>query len=91
MLRDFDIKPILTTAKNPQSNAPAKQVHQVILNMIVTKYLDNKVFYHIYPRGETLAYIEWSIWASYYRNITATPVKYVFGRDMLFNLTSVLD
>ena len=31
-----------------------ERVHQVILNMIVTKDIDNKVFDHIDPWGETL-------------------------------------
>ena len=59
--------------------------------MLATKDLDNKVFDYIYPWGETLAYIAWVIRASYFRNITATPGQAVFGRDILFNLTSVLD
>ena len=49
MLKDFDIKTVLTSVKNPQSNAPVEQVHQVILNMLDTKDLDNKVFEYIDP------------------------------------------
>ena len=41
-LKDFDIKSVLTSVKNPLANAPAERVHQVILNMLVTKDLDNK-------------------------------------------------
>ena len=48
LLKNFDIKPILTSVKKPQANALVEQVNQVILNMTVTKYLDNKVFDHIY-------------------------------------------
>ena len=33
------------------------RVHQVILNMIATRDIDNKVFDHIDPLGETLSYI----------------------------------
>ena len=43
-LKDFDIKPVLTSVKNPQADAPVERVHQIILNMFFTKYLDNKVF-----------------------------------------------
>ena len=60
LIRDFNIKPVLTTVKNPQANAPVERVHQVILNTLVTKDIDNKVFDHIYPWGETLAYIAWA-------------------------------
>ena len=68
-----------------------ERVHQVILNMIFTKDLDNKVFGHIYPWGETLESISWAIRDSYHRTIMATPGKYVFDRDMIFNFTSVID
>ena len=54
MLEDFDIEPISTTFKNPQASAPVEWVHQVILNILATKFLANKVFYFIYPWGETL-------------------------------------
>ena len=59
--------------------------------MIVTKDLDNKVFDHIYPWVETMAYIAWAIRASYQRNIMATPGQAVFVKYMLFNITSVVD
>ena len=91
LLKDFDIKPVLTAAMRPQANAPVEQVHQVILNMLVTKDLDNKVFGYIDPWGETLAYIAWAIRYSYHRTIMATPVQAVFGRDMIFNPASVFD
>ena len=68
-----------------------EKVHQVILNVLVTKYLDKKVFDYIYPLGETLAYIAWEIRASYHRTIMNTPCQAVFGRDKLFNLAPVVD
>ena len=55
--KDFDIKPVLTTIKIPQANAPVKQVHQLILNMLVTKDISNQVFNYIDPCGETLTSI----------------------------------
>ena len=91
LLNYFDIKPALMTVKNPQFNDTVERVHQVSLNMLVTKNLDNKVFNHIDPWGETLASIAWSIRASYCHTIMATPVQAVFGRDMIFNLESVID
>ena len=91
MLKDSDIKPVLTSVKNPQANTPVEQVNQGILNMLVTKDLDNKVFEYIYPWGETLSYIAWAIRSSYHSAIMDTPGQAVFGRYMLFNLTSVVD
>ena len=91
LLKDFDINPNITSVKNPQANAPVGRVHQVILIMLVTKYLDKKFFDYIYTWGETLATIAWAIIASYHRTIMATPGQTFFGRDMLFNLKSVVD
>ena len=48
-LKDFDIKTVLTSVKNAQANVPTEGVHQVELNMLVTKDLDNKVFDYIDP------------------------------------------
>ena len=54
LLKDFYIKPILMTIKNPQANDIVERLHQLILNMLVTKDLANKVFIDIDPWGETL-------------------------------------
>ena len=56
-LKDLDIKPILISVNNPQANTMVEQIHQVILNIIVTEDPDNKVFDYIYPWGEILAHI----------------------------------
>ena len=64
LLEDFDMKPTLTTTKNPQANSPLEGVHQVILNMLVTKDFSNKVLDYIDPWGENLEYIAWAIRAS---------------------------
>ena len=53
-------------------------MHQLILNMLVTKYLANKVLDYIDPCDEILSYIEWEIRASYHHTIQDTPGKYVF-------------
>ena len=68
-----------------------ERVHQVILNMLVTKDLYNKVFDHTDPWDETLASIAWEIRASYHCTIMATPGQAIFGRDFMFNLESVVD
>ena len=47
LLKDFDIKPVLTSVKKPRANPLVERVHLVILNMLVTKDLDNKVFDYI--------------------------------------------
>ena len=90
LLKGFNIKPVLTKIINPQLYAPVEQVHQIILNIIDTKDLDNKIFDHIDPWGELLASITWAIRASYHRTIMATLGQSVFDIEMMFNLTSVL-
>ena len=90
LLKDFDIKPVLTTIKN-QANAPVEWLHQVILNMPITKDIDKNVFYHIDPWGETLASIAWAIRVYYHCTVMATPGQAIFGRYMIFNLMSVVD
>ena len=59
--------------------------------MLVTKDLDKNVFDQIYRWGETLAYIAWVIRYSYHNTIMSTLGQAVFGRDMLFKFTPVVD
>ena len=91
LIKDYTIKSVLMSVKNPQANNMVERVHQVILNMLLTKDLDNKVFGYIDPWGETIAYIAWEIRASYHPNILAMPGQSVFGREILFNLASFVD
>ena len=91
LLKYFYIKPVLTSVKNPQGNATVEGVHQLILYMLVTKDLDNKVFDYMNQWVENLSYIEISIRASCHRTIMATSGQAVFDRDMLFRLTSIVD
>ena len=91
MLNYFGIKPVLTTTKNPQANAPVEQVHQVILNMLFSKDISNKVFDYIDPWGDNLASLSWWIRASYHITIQGTLFLSLFGRDIIYNLASGVD
>ena len=91
LLKDFDIKPVLTSVKDPQANALVERLHQVILNILVTKDIGKQIFDYIYPWGKTLASVSWGIRSSYHCTIMTTPVQSVIGRDTLFNLASVVD
>ena len=66
-------------------------LNQIILKLLVTKYLSNKVFDYIDPWGKTLAYISWAIRDSYHHTIKSTPGQANFGRYMILNLASVVD
>ena len=67
------------------------QVNTLILNMIVTNDISNKFLAYIYPWGENPAYIAYFIRDSYRCTIKTTSGKYIFGRDMIFNLVSAVD
>ena len=85
------MKPVLTSIKNPQSNAPVEQVHQVLYYMFVTKDISNQIFDYIDPWGETLSSIAWAVQALHHSTLNKSPAQLVFGRDMIFNLSTVVD
>ena len=91
LLKDFDIKPSLTTVKNPQGNSPVERIHQVIGHMLLTKDLENQTYDLIDPFGEILSSIAWAIRSSYHSTLHATPGEIVFGRDMIFNMKVAID
>ena len=91
MLKGTDIKPVLMTVKNPQDSSLVEWVHQVIFNMLVTRDIDKKFFDYIYTCGNTLTYISWTIISSNIHTIGTKTVHDVFARDMIFNITSVID
>ena len=91
LLKNWAIKPKCTTIKNPQSNSPVERIHQVLKNMFVTKNLNEQTFDYIDPFGSILASIAWAIRASYNSATDSTPAQIVFGRDMLFNLKSLIN
>ena len=48
VLKDYDLKPVYMTLKNPQDNDLVERVHQVIYYMLINKDIDNKLFDYIY-------------------------------------------
>jgi len=91
LLKDWSIKPKITTIKNPQSNNPVERIHQVLRHMFLTKNLKEQTFDFIDPFGDILASIAWAVRASYNSATDATPAQLVFGRDMMFNITSLIN
>ena len=91
LLKDWSIKPKCTTIKNPQSNSPVERIHQVLRHMFLTKNLKEQVLDYIDPFGDTLASIAWAVRASYNSSTQATPAQLVFGRDMMFNLATLVN
>ena len=77
--------------KNPQASLLLEWMHKVIYNMLLTKYLYNKVFDRIYTWDETLTYIAWVIRAYHHLTIWVITAQAIFGRCMKFNVKSILD
>ena len=59
--------------------------------MLKTKELCSQILDPIDPWGEMLALVAWAIRASFNTSQKATPAKLVFGRDMIFNLKSLIN
>ena len=59
--------------------------------MIVTKDLDGCTYDYIDPWGEILSSIAWAVRALHHSTFNKTPGQLVFGRDMIFNLSTVVD
>ena len=59
--------------------------------MMVTKDLGNTIFDYIDPWGEILTSVAWAIRASHHSTFNATPSQLVFGRDMIFNLSTIIN
>ena len=59
--------------------------------MFLTKNMKEQVLDYIDPFGDILASIAWAVRASYNSTTDATPAELVFGRDMMFNIKSIID
>ena len=90
-LLDLSIKPKCTTIKNPQANSPIERIHQVLRHMLLTKNLSEQTLDYIDPFGSILASVAWAVRSSYNNSTDATAAKFVFGRDMMFNISTLVN
>jgi hypothetical protein len=91
LLQDFAIKPTCTTIKNPQSNAPVERIHQVVGQMMAAQDLKTRIFDFVNPWGPILTSIAWAIRAAHHSTLGYTPAQLVFGRDMVFNIKTIIN
>ena len=91
LLQDFAIKPTCTTIKNPQSNAPVERIHQVVGQMMAAQDLKTRIFDFINPWGPILTSVAWAIRAAHHSTLGYTPAQLVFGRDMVFNMKTIIN
>ena len=91
LLKDYGVKPVPTSVKNPQANAAVERVHQVIQNMLRTKDLLQHVYEHDDPFGTMLASVAWAVRASYHSTLQATPAQLVFNRDIVMSMAHAVN
>ena len=85
------IKPKITTMKNLQSNSPIERLCQVMRHMLLKKLTRGRLL--LFGSFWILIFLKtaWAICSSYNNNTNATPAQLVFGRDMMFNLTTFVN
>ena len=59
--------------------------------MLLTKNLQEQVLDYLNLFGSNLSSVAWAARSSYNNTINATPAQTVFGRDMMFNLTTLVN
>ena len=59
--------------------------------MFTTKNLKEQTFDYIDPFGQILSSVAWAIRASYNSATDATLAQLIFGRDMLFNISTLVN
>ena len=59
--------------------------------MLLTKNLQEEVLDYFDPFGSILSSIAWAVRSSYNNTTDATLAQVVFGRDMMFNLTTLVN
>ena len=59
--------------------------------MLLTKNLSEETLDYIDPFGSILASVAWTVRSSYNSATDATPAQLVFGRDMIFNISTFVN
>ena len=86
LLKYFYIKHVLYIIENPQANDLVERFYQVILNMLVTKDLDNKLFCSDRYRCSSVLYLL-SMLAQEYNIIVDSGIVYPgHDREVVYGL-----
>ena len=86
---DYGIKPKPISVRNPQANAIVEFIHQVIANIIWTFELGSIYLDVEDPWKGVLGAMAFAVRSTYHTTLKKTPVKLVFGRDMIFPIKHV--
>ncbi len=87
----FGLKHKPTSIKNPQANAILEHVHEVLINMMCTAELDMANSVAPSDVADFLTNAAWAICLSYHTVLKASPGAAIFGRDMLLDITFLVD
>ncbi len=68
-----------------------ERIHQVLRHMLLTKNFREQVFDYIDPFGSILASVAWAVRDSYNSSTQHSAAQMVFGRDMMFNLSALIN
>lgn len=60
-------------------------------HVLLTKNLQEEILDYIDPFRSILASVAWAICSSYNNTTEATPAQLVYGRDMIFNLFTLVN
>ncbi len=94
LLQDCHIRDVCTSAKNPQSNAICKRIHQTVENVLRTllqgeppqNIADAKEFV-----DEALSIAMHAMRAGIHSTLGSSPGSLVFNRDMFLNIPLIAD
>ena len=87
LLKTFGIKAKHIIVRNPQANAVLERVHQVVVDMLRSKDLENYDPDQDNLWSDILASVAGAIRSIVHSTLEATQGKLVFGRDMIFQDT----
>ena len=90
MLASYGVKALSTTVRNPQANF-VERIHQTLGNMLRMHELEKMMLDPRDPWSDILAQCAWAIRSTAHTLLDATPAQLVFGRDMLFDVSHVVN
>ena len=91
MVKDYGIKKLPATKRNPQANSILERSHQTIGNIIRTFQLQDQQLDRKNPWKPILAATMFAMRATYHTTLKATPAQLVFGRDAIMNISFQAD
>ncbi|MDY6959585.1 MAG: integrase [Halobacteriota archaeon] len=87
--QEYGIKARPTTARNPQANSVLERVHQTLGNMVRACNIGEMDYDEEDPWTGIFSAAAWAIRSTYHTTLDASPGQLVFGRDMIWNISTI--